>query len=181
MEGKENRIACRVLAENAISRVEHLMPKARTMKPIYILNGPNLNMLGLREPETYGSETLDDLRKRCEAKAKTAGVAVDFRQTNHEGELVTWIQEARGKAAGIILNAGAYTHTSIAIHDALRAADVPIVEVHLSNIYKREAFRHTSYVSATALGVICGFGPKGYEFAIEALAGQGSSLRKKST
>ncbi len=151
------------------------------MKPIFVLNGPNLNMLGLREPETYGSETLEDVKKRCEAKAKSAGVSVDFRQTNHEGELVTWIQEARGKASGIVLNAGAYTHTSIAVHDALRAADVPIVEVHLSNIYKREPFRHTSYVSATALGVICGFGPTGYEFAIDALAALSSSGRTKTT
>ena len=151
------------------------------MKPIYVLNGPNLNMLGLREPETYGSETLDDLKKRCDAKAKACGTAVDFRQTNHEGELVTWIQEARGKSLGIVLNAGAYTHTSIAIHDALRTTDVPVVEVHLSNVFRREAFRHTSNVSAAALGVICGFGPKGYEFAIEALAAQGASLRKKTT
>jgi len=150
------------------------------MKPIYILNGPNLNMLGLREPETYGSETLDDLRQRCEAKAKTLGVTVDFRQSNHEGELVTWIQDARGKASGIVLNAGAYTHTSIALHDALRAADIAVVEVHLSNIYRREAFRHTSFVSATALGVICGFGPKGYEFAIEALLGHSATMKQKS-
>lgn len=151
------------------------------MKPIYILNGPNLNMLGLREPETYGSETLDDLRKRCEAKAKAVGVTVEFRQSNHEGELVAWIQDSRGKASGIVLNAGAYTHTSIAIHDALRASDVPVVEVHLSNIYRREAFRHTSYVSGVALGVICGFGPQGYEFAIEALVSRGAAGRKKTT
>ncbi len=151
------------------------------MKLIYVLNGPNLNMLGLREPETYGAETLDDVRKRCEAKAKAVGATVDFRQSNHEGELVTWIQEARGKASGVVLNAGAYTHTSIAIHDALRAADVPVVEVHLSNVYRREDFRHTSYVSGVALGVICGFGPKGYEFAIEALATQSTVAKKKTT
>jgi 3-dehydroquinate dehydratase II len=150
------------------------------MKPIYVLNGPNLNMLGLREPETYGAETLEDLRNRCQAKAKALGVTVDFRQTNHEGELVTWIQEARGKVCGIVLNAGAFTHTSIAIHDALRAAEVTVVEVHLSNIYRREPFRHTSYISGLALGVICGFGPKGYEYAIEALAAQASVPPKKT-
>ena len=140
------------------------------MKPIYILNGPNLNLLGLREPELYGAETLDDVRKRCESRAKTHAMSVDFRQSNLEGELVTWIQEARDKASAIVLNAGAYTHTSIAIHDALRASGLPVVEVHLSNIYRREAFRHKSFVSPVALGVICGFGPKSYELAIEALA-----------
>lgn len=140
------------------------------MKPIYILNGPNLNMLGLREPQTYGSETLGDVQKRCDAKARALGLLIDFRQSNSEGDLVTWIQEARGKSAAVILNAGAYTHTSIAILDALRAAEVPVVEVHLSNVFAREAFRHTSFVSPAALGLICGFGPKGYELAIEALA-----------
>ena len=148
------------------------------MKPIYILNGPNLNMLGLREPETYGTETLEDLRKRCETRAKALGLTLDFRQSNIEGELVTWIQEARAKASGIVLNAGAYTHTSIAIHDALRAADVPIVEVHLSNVFRRETFRHSSFVSPAALGVICGFGPKGYELAIEALASEAETGKK---
>jgi len=148
-------------------------------KPIFVLNGPNLNMLGLREPETYGRETLDDVRKRCEAKAKALGVTAEFRQSNMEGELVTWIQEARTKAAGIVLNAGAYTHTSVAIHDALRAAEVPVVEVHLSNIFAREPFRHHSYVSGAAVGVICGFGPLGYEFALEALA-TGAQTGKKS-
>ena len=150
------------------------------MKPIYILNGPNLNMLGLREPDTYGTETLEDLRKRCETRAKALGLSVDFRQSNIEGELVTWIQEARAKSAAIILNAGAYTHTSIAIHDALRAADVPVVEVHLSNVFRREAFRHTSYVSPAALGVICGFGPKGYELALEALASGPETGKKEA-
>ena len=149
-------------------------------KPIYILNGPNLNMLGLREPETYGTETLDDLRKRCEAKARALGLTVDFRQSNNEGELVTWIQEARTKATGIVLNAGAYTHTSIAIHDALKAADTRVVEVHPSNIFRREPFRHHSFVSASATGVICGFGPLGYEFALEALASQTQTGKKGS-
>jgi len=150
-------------------------------KPIYVLNGPNLNMLGLREPETYGSETLDDLRRRCEQKAKALGVAVDFRQSNAEGDLVTWIQEARAKALGLLLNAGAYTHTSVAIHDALRAADVPSIEVHLSNVFRREPFRHHSYVSPCVIGVICGFGPLGYELALTALASWAKSGNKGTT
>ena len=139
-------------------------------KPIYVLSGPNLNLLGTREPATYGAETLDDVRRRCEARAKALGKTIDFRQSNIEGELVTWIQDARENACAIVLNAGAYTHTSIAIHDALRIAEVPIIEVHLSNVFAREPFRHQSYVSAVALGVICGFGPRGYELAIDALA-----------
>jgi len=139
-------------------------------KPIYVLNGPNLNLLGTREPEVYGRETLDDLRQRCERKAKSLGFVVDFRQSNLEGELVTWIQEARTEAAGLIVNAGALTHTSIAILDALLACSVPSVEVHLSNIFAREPFRHRSYISKAAKGVICGFGGLGYELAIEALA-----------
>jgi 3-dehydroquinate dehydratase-2 len=139
-------------------------------KPIYVLNGPNLNLLGTREPEVYGKETLDDLRLRCERKAKSLGFSVEFRQSNVEGELVTWIQEARTEAAGLIVNAGALTHTSIAILDALLACDVPSVEVHLSNIFAREPFRHRSYISRAAKGVICGFGGLGYELAIEALA-----------
>jgi 3-dehydroquinate dehydratase-2 len=139
-------------------------------KPIYVLNGPNLNLLGTREPEVYGRETLDDLRQRCERKAKSLGFVVDFRQSNLEGVLVTWIQEARTEAAGLIVNAGALTHTSIAILDALLACPVPSVEVHLSNIFAREPFRHRSYISKAAKGVICGFGGLGYELAIEALA-----------
>lgn len=139
-------------------------------KPIYVLNGPNLNLLGSREPEVYGKETLDDLRQRCERKAKDLGLSLDFRQSNHEGELVAWIQEARTEASGLIVNAGAFTHTSIAMLDALLACPVPIVEVHLSNIFTREPFRHQSYVSKAAKGVICGFGGVGYELAVEALA-----------
>jgi 3-dehydroquinate dehydratase II len=139
------------------------------MKPIYILNGPNLNLLGLREPAIYGHETLEHLEKRCAAKAKALGVVVEFKQTNAEGELVNWIQEARVMASGIVINAAAYTHTSVALHDALKAVDLPTVEVHLSNIYKREPFRHHSYVSPAAHGVICGFGGQGYELAIEGL------------
>lgn len=138
-------------------------------KPVFVLNGPNLNMLGLREPHIYGSETLDDVRKMVEAHARTLGLTVSFRQSNSEGELVTWIQEARTAASGIIINAGAYTHTSVALLDALTAAEVPVVEVHLSNIFRREPFRHHSYVSPAAFGVVCGFGPKGYLLALDGL------------
>jgi 3-dehydroquinate dehydratase-2 len=140
------------------------------MKPIYVLNGPNLNMLGLREPSVYGSDTLKDVEERCSAHATALGLAIDFRQTNTEGELVSWIHEARSKASGIAINAGAYTHTSIALHDALKAAEVPAVELHLSNIHKRESFRHHSFIAPAVNGVICGFGVNSYELAISALA-----------
>lgn len=136
---------------------------------IFVLNGPNLNLLGTREPEVYGTETLEDLHVRCDRKAHALGFVVDFRQSNAEGELVNWIQEARTDASGLIVNAGAFTHTSIAMLDALLACPVPIVEVHLSNIFTREPFRHRSYISQAAKGVICGFGGLGYELAIEAL------------
>jgi 3-dehydroquinate dehydratase II len=139
------------------------------MKPIYILNGPNLNLLGLREPAIYGHETLEHLEKRCAIKAKALGVSVEFKQTNAEGELVNWIHEARVMASGIVINGAAYTHTSVALHDALKAVDLPTIEVHLSNIYKREPFRHHSYISPAAYGVICGFGGQGYELALEGL------------
>ena len=139
-------------------------------KPIYVLNGPNLNLLGTREPEVYGRGTLDDLRARCDAKAAALGFPLQFRQSNHEGELVAWIQEARTEAAGLIVNAGAFTHTSIAMLDALLACPIPSAEVHLSNIFKREPFRQHSYISKVVQGVICGFGALGYELAIEALA-----------
>jgi 3-dehydroquinate dehydratase-2 len=139
-------------------------------KPIFVLNGPNLNLLGVREPAIYGAETLADVGRRTQARAQSLGLAVDFRQSNHEGELVDWIQEARESASGVILNAGALTHTSVAILDALNAAEKPVIELHLSNVFRREKFRHHSYVSAAAQGVICGFGAKGYELAIEAMA-----------
>lgn len=137
---------------------------------IYVLNGPNLNLLGVREPAIYGSETLDDLRARTGKAAAAHGLEIDFRQSNIEGELVNWVQEARGNAKGIIINAGAYTHTSVAILDALQAAELPVIEVHLSNIFRRDQFRQHSYVSLAATGVICGLGGKGYELAIEAMA-----------
>ena len=139
------------------------------MKPVYVLNGPNLNMLGLREPDVYGKETLAGLEERCRLRGQALGLEISFRQSNVEGELVSWIQEARTAASGLILNAAAYTHTSIAIHDALKAAQIPVVEVHLTNIYKREPFRHRSYVSPVADGVLCGFGGQGYELAIDAI------------
>jgi 3-dehydroquinate dehydratase-2 len=137
---------------------------------VFILNGPNLNLLGVREPATYGYDTLADVEQRCLARAQALDLAIDFRQTNHEGQLVDWIQEARGSADGIILNAGALTHTSVAVLDALNAAEVPVIEVHLSNIFRRERFRHHSYVSLAATGGIFGLGPQGYELALEAIA-----------
>ena len=139
-------------------------------RPIYILNGPNLNLLGTREPDIYGASTLDDIKALCSDSAHGLGCEIEFRQTNVEGELVTWVQEAADAAAGVIVNAAAYTHTSVALLDALKTCTVPVVEVHLSNVYKREPFRHNSYVSPAATGVICGFGPHGYVLALEAIA-----------
>lgn len=139
-------------------------------KPIYVLNGPNLNLLGVREPAVYGRDTLADVRSHTEARAAQYGLTVDFRQSNHEGELIAWIQDARTQASGIIINAGGYTHTSIAMLDALQAAELPAIEVHLSNIFRREDYRHHSYISLGVKGVICGLGARGYELAVEALA-----------
>lgn len=142
------------------------------MKKILILNGPNLNMLGTREPEIYGRATLDDIKTLCEQKSRALGMAVDFRQSNHEGELVDWIQEAaKGKIFdGLIINAAAYTHTSIAIHDALRLLSIPVIEVHLSNPKKREKFRRFSYVGLVTKHIIAGYKEKGYEMAIEKIS-----------
>jgi len=137
---------------------------------ILILNGPNLNMLGVRQPEIYGRETLGDIEAACRERAADLGVTIDFRQTNYEGQLVEWIHEARDTADGIIINAGALSHTSIAVLDALLLCELPVVEVHLSNIYARESFRHHSHISPVARGVICGFGGRGYLYALDALA-----------
>ena len=142
---------------------------SRTL-PVYVLNGPNLNLLGQREPEVYGRATLADIQKAVAARAKAQGLAVIFRQSNREGELVDWIQEARTKGSGVILNAAGYTHTSVAIHDALKALGKPIIEVHLSNPHARERFRHRSYVSLVATGVICGLKEQGYLAAVDAMA-----------
>jgi 3-dehydroquinate dehydratase II len=135
-------------------------------KPVYILNGPNLNLLGLRQPEIYGRETLDDVAEACGALAEDLGLTIRFLQSNHEGQLIDWIHEAREKASGIIINPAAYTHTSVAILDALNAFEGPVLEVHISNVHKREAFRHHSYVSLRAEGVIAGFGTEGYQLAL---------------
>jgi 3-dehydroquinate dehydratase-2 len=142
-----------------------------TLPTIYVLNGPNLNLLGTREPEIYGSETLDEIAGRLEDRARELGLAIDMRQSNHEGHLVDWLHEANAEGArAVILNAGGFTHTSIALHDAIKAIAVPVIEVHLSNPQAREAFRRRSYVAAAARGSIAGFGPLGYELALDAAA-----------
>ena len=138
-------------------------------KSILVINGPNLNLLGTREPEIYGGETLDDIKVKMTEKAASLDLSVDFRQSNVEGEIVNWIQEAREGFDAIVINAGALTHTSVAIMDALLAVDTPTVEVHLSNIFKREEFRHHSYISAAAVGMITGFGATGYLMAVDAV------------
>ena len=137
---------------------------------IAVLNGPNLNLLGVRQPELYGRATLDDVEALCAETAEQVGLAIDFRQTNGEGELISWVQECRGRAAGIIINPGGYTHTSVALMDALLAVALPTIELHVSNIHRREEFRHHSYVSRAATGVICGLGVRGYAVALVAMA-----------
>jgi 3-dehydroquinate dehydratase-2 len=139
-------------------------------KPIYVLNGPNLNLLGTREPDIYGHATLADIEKLCGQRAGQLGRAIVFRQTNIEGELVNWLQEAHDKAGAVVLNAGAYTHTSVAIHDAIKAIGIPVIETHLSNPAAREDFRHVSLVGKAAKGVIAGFGATSYLLALEAAA-----------
>jgi 3-dehydroquinate dehydratase-2 len=136
---------------------------------IFVLNGPNLNVLGKREPAIYGGSSLAEIEHDCKAAGKKLGLLVDFRQTNQEGTLVDWIQEAAEKAKGIVINPAAYSHTSVAIQDAIRAGGLPVIEVHLSNIFARERFRHHSFVSPVAAGVICGLGAQGYLLALEAL------------
>ncbi len=140
------------------------------LKPVLVLNGPNLNMLGKRQPQIYGRETLADVEKACRIEVLRLGLTVEFAQSNHEGVLVDLIQAAREKNSAIVINAGAYTHTSVALLDALNAAELPAVEVHISNIYKRESFRHRSYISPAAVGVIAGLGIQGYLLALQALA-----------
>lgn len=135
-------------------------------RPVFILNGPNLNLLGLRQPDIYGHETLDDVARDCTTLAQDLGLTLRFLQSNHEGQIVDWIHEARDGGAGIIINPAAYTHTSVAILDALNAFDGPVLEVHISNVHKREPFRHHSYVSLRADGVIAGFGTEGYRLAL---------------
>jgi 3-dehydroquinate dehydratase-2 len=139
-------------------------------RAVFILNGPNLNLLGLREPHIYGRTSLADIEAACRRRGATLGFVVDFRQSNAEADLIGWVHEARTAAVGVIINAGAYTHTSIALLDALLAAEIPVIEVHISNIFRREPFRHHSYISAASTGMICGCGAFGYELALEALA-----------
>ena len=146
------------------------------MKTVMILNGPNLNLLGTREPQVYGSQTLADVRALCERACAANGFALDFRQSNHEGELVDALHEAgrlhaAGTLAGVVLNAGAYTHTSVALHDAIKGTGVTLIELHISNVHAREEFRHHSYISPVAKAVMCGFGVNGYALAVAGLAG----------
>lgn len=145
------------------------------MKTVLVLNGPNLNLLGTREPQVYGSQSLEDVKALCQSSCANNGFALDFRQSNHEGELVDWIHEAgkaqaTGKLAGVVLNAGAYTHTSVALHDAIKGTGVVLIELHISNVHAREAFRHHSFISPVAKAVMAGFGVKGYAMAIAGLA-----------
>lgn len=146
------------------------MPSSSTRPLVVVLNGPNINMLGLRQPQIYGHATIDDVEQLCAETAESLGLAIDFRQTNSEGELVTWVQECRGRAAGIVINPAGYTTTSIALLDALLASEVPTIEVHITNIHRREEFRQHSFVSKAAVGVICGLGIKGYALALQAMA-----------
>lgn len=144
------------------------------MSKVYVFNGPNLNLLGMREPQIYGSDTLADVEQLCMKRCESLGLHLDFRQTNHEGELVTWLHEAgrsqaQGQAIGVVLNAGAYTHTSVALHDAIKGASVTLIELHISNVHAREAFRHHSFISPAAKAVMAGFGVAGYALAIQGL------------
>jgi 3-dehydroquinate dehydratase II len=146
---------------------------------IYVLNGPNLNLLGTREPQTYGRATLQDVERLCRESAKRHAFAVEFRQSNHEGELIDWIHEAGAKkAAGVVINPGGYTHSSVAIRDAVAAVDIPVIEVHISNIFAREDFRHFSHIAPVAKATLSGFGVTGYALAIDGLAALNSSGRR---
>lgn len=144
-------------------------------RTVFVLNGPNLNLLGLREPQVYGMHTLDDVQRLCQQACQRHGLALRFHQSNHEGQLVDWLHEAgrlhaQGQLAGVILNAGAYTHTSIALMDAVKGTAVPLLELHISNVFAREAFRHHSYLSPVARAVVCGLGVQGYALAVDAVA-----------
>ncbi len=157
-------------------RVQHKFENGMAMKTALILNGPNLNLLGTREPQVYGDKTLADVEVLCQQACATHGFALDFRQSNHEGVLVDWLHDAGrayagGSLAGVVLNAGAYTHTSIALHDAIKGTGIPLIELHISNVHAREAFRHHSYISPAAKAVMAGFGVNGYALAIAGLAG----------
>ncbi|MDO8534193.1 MAG: type II 3-dehydroquinate dehydratase [Xanthobacteraceae bacterium] len=145
---------------------------------VYVLNGPNLNLLGSRETAVYGDKSLADIEKICRTAAGKHGLTIEFRQSNREGELIDWLHEAKAKAVGVLFNPGGYTHTSVALHDAIRAIGLPVIEVHLSNLFAREPFRHHSYISPVARGIICGFGAEGYRLAIDALAGVLKSEKK---
>jgi 3-dehydroquinate dehydratase-2 len=149
------------------------------MKPIYIINGPNLNLLGKREPKIYGHETLADVEKQCREVGIANGLSIKMMQSNSEGQIIDWIHEAREKAEGIIINPGGYSHTSVAILDALNTFDGPVLEVHISNIHKRESFRHHSYISARADGVVAGFGVQGYSFAVQRMAHLAATRKSK--
>lgn len=148
------------------------------MTSVLVLNGPNLNLLGTRQPEVYGSDTLASIEADCRAHAEKQGIAVDFLQSNHEGVLIDAIHAARGVHDGLILNAGAYTHTSIALRDAISSVELPVIELHLSNIHAREAFRHVSHIAPVAVGQICGFGAQGYVLALDAMVGHLSKVVK---
>ncbi len=148
-------------------------------KTVYVLNGPNLNLLGKREPKIYGRATLKDVEALCRKTGSAHKLAIEFRQSNHEGEIVSWIQEADAKkAVGVVLNPAGYTHTSVAIHDAIKAVAVPVIEVHISNIHAREDFRHTSFISPVARAMICGLGVTGYALAIAGLAATGAKSKR---
>ena len=152
------------------------------MPTILVLNGPNLNLLGTREPAVYGSATLADVQALCEATGRQLGVDVDFRQSNHEGVLIDWLHEAGaafrgGRVLGVVFNAGAYTHTSVALHDAVKGCGVPMIEVHISNVHAREPFRQHSYLSPAAAGIVVGFGIDGYALAMQGLARRAAAAR----